>query len=665
VANDGDILLRLALKGIDPAEAEQLAGMTEDQLGGAMAGVYESLRILHAKAKAAQTDEEAQAIADQIKEVQKYGRAAEAVAKDSETNWARVAASMRDGIIVGEALFSSIEGGYEKFKHLAEEVIHVSEVYGSLKGSIEGMRLATNGQVADIDLITTRNRAMMKDLTLTDEQFADVSKAAMEYAHALGVPVKEALDGMIDGLATGRVKTLQHAGVMVDAKQAQLDFAASIGTVVGNLTDAQKLYAVQQESLRKIAERAKEAGAEEDSTATRMEKGIVSVTNAWDKLLASFGNSHALDYAAQALEGLRVIAFGLEGELEAILAMSPKTAANVAYLAGAKEFHRGSDPAQDAADEAFWKKVEMGRVQKKKPKGGGTGHTISGGEQTGFDDLMRSIEGSSSPRELSDDDKMLMDQVEKRAEEKQRKELISLSGGAASSGNAEAENRKHIQAFIKPGEDILKQSHLDKHGLMARMMFGDPGTDADPSMDFYDKVEKAGRVSTEMMADVSASAEQALAATGAVLESMIAGASSDSVQQATKKDLLALGTQWQVKALGFAAEAAGAMVFGDAPQATEALIAAAEFEAAALAAGVASRSIGSGGGSSSPVSRNAASNFGASPSGPGAGNRPALPPVNIILWPGTQADGGRIISQMQEAWSRQSGYTLPPSMVRP
>lgn len=686
MADAEDLLIKLSFRGEDPAEIEALAQKSGDELRDAMAAQYGKLKAAYVGYKQAETDEARKFIAEQIKLEEDKGKTIERILKATESaqkeHYSVLLANIAHMKEAAEGMhmaFEAISGAFERFKGFAEDSIRMTQIYDSLKGSIEGMRDATHGAVTDVDLITTRNRAMLKELVLTDEQFANVSKVAMTYAHALGVPVKEALDSVTDGLATGRVKMLQHAGVMVDAKAAQEAFAKSIGTTSEYLDEAQKKYAVQEEALKKIAEKAKEAGEETENMATHLESGFTAATNSWNELLVAFGRSKVINDVLTTAAELTREWVKLLTQLDNYLhptdsEISKRFGANGQALVGMmheKGFTRGDTNEQQAADDFLSKLSEDMKTYRDM-------HTVHKGPKA---------KSTAAADAKAKKDREFLDQI-----------LFGTSGGAAgmhhfsggdegldtlmtgaTSGDSAAWEKqqedarkqleKMIAGLVATGESRLRANGIAKGGLMARVMFGDPiDANGDPSEDFANKVRSTSDIALQMMGDLNQAAKEMSQAAGASIEAMIGGASAASLHKMVHDQLLALGTKYQVRALEFAAEGAGFLVFGDAPQAAAAFAAAGLWEGAAIAAGVGARAIGTGQSASSsrastsspPINRGSglpSSSSGGSNSGNG-GSQTII--VNQTVLPGGEAEAGLRVRQALQADYSKTGLRAYP-----
>jgi len=296
MATEDQILLKLVIKGSDPSEIEQLARSTQGELNAKIKAYLDQLTQFHQQANAAQTadavvaaQQQIDAVEKQIDTVSKVQRANEIAANRSENAWKSTLRVMESIAVTWEFTQSLIEGGIAKFGELGESIARVTEVHESLKGSIDSMREASAGEISDMDLILTKNRAMEKDLELSDAQFAAVTAGAHNYAKALGVDTKEALDKFIDGLAQGNLKALKHVGIMVDADTAYKEYAKSIGVAADQLSDHGKKIAIVQEALRLNDKKLAESSDAVINFGHTWKQTAAMLTNLWTEILESLG----------------------------------------------------------------------------------------------------------------------------------------------------------------------------------------------------------------------------------------------------------------------------------------------------------------------------------------------------------------------------------------
>ncbi len=291
------VLLKMIIRGMDPAEVRRLADQTYGQLKTEAARHLDELSRLHTEASQKQTEEKKKQIDAEIKAEQKalgavtqLMRQQEIEANKAHNAWRRTMEDLENITTVARGVFDIVQGGWGRFKQLADEVSKTMNVYGSLKGSIEEMREASNGEISDMDLILTKNKAMQKELALTDAQFGMVAASADAFADSLGTDTKGALDSIIDGLATGRTKMLESAGVIIDTDKAYVAYSEKIGVAVNRLTDHEKKLAVVEASLKSMDKKLAESGGEIANFASSWDKSLAQISNLTDKVFLFIGD---------------------------------------------------------------------------------------------------------------------------------------------------------------------------------------------------------------------------------------------------------------------------------------------------------------------------------------------------------------------------------------
>lgn len=310
-----DVVLRLILKGQEPGEAARMIGLStraiEAELNASIARQSEAFR----RAAEAQTAEARKQAKAEIKEHQDKTKAIVQAIKEVErtqtASWRTTLNDLKNVTVVAAGAWSVISGGAGRLKALGDSIATTTNIYGSLKGSIDSMREASKGQIADIDLITTKNRAAQKELQLTDEQFGLVAASADSFADALGTSTKEALDGLIDGLATGRLKSLAMAGVMVNQKQVLQEYADELHKPVEALSEMEERTAKLQAALRAMDKKLAESGGSVASFADEWEQANAKITNLGDEMKLGLGA--ALVWVVDKFDALTntVLEFGL------------------------------------------------------------------------------------------------------------------------------------------------------------------------------------------------------------------------------------------------------------------------------------------------------------------------------------------------------------------
>jgi len=276
ITGEDNIVLKLGIKGVDPAEARAIAMQGAAGLESAFQESLQRQSQLY-KVQAETMDANAKAYAaKELSQAQSQATALQSLLKQAYTQQERDAkehaahmaevkehsgvvgglTSIGEGIeshqaaILGAASigFIAVEAVHALFE-LGESIAHVSAVTEGFTGNIAELREVTNGEISDMDLMTASNAAVAKNLSLTSEQFGIISNSALHFAAITGGSVKESLDDMINGLATGRSRALSMSGVVLDQEKIFADYAESIGHAGATLDQHAKSVALSKAAM--------------------------------------------------------------------------------------------------------------------------------------------------------------------------------------------------------------------------------------------------------------------------------------------------------------------------------------------------------------------------------------------------------------------------------
>lgn len=668
---DNQVLLRLVIKGMDPAEVQALADETYGQLKtdaaqhiDALTAAYKAASDAQARIAKDSADTRAQADSDAADEkidaetkaldaVTKLMRQQEIEANKARGAWHGIMEDLENITTVARGAFDVMAGGFDRLKELGESIATTTNIYGALKGSIDEMRESTEGEVADIDLIEAKNRGFQESLHLTDQQYGAVAAAAHDFAKVLGVDTKEALDKLVTGLATGRVRTLEMVGVTVNADDANKAYAESIGKTVDALTDHDKKNAILQESLRAIDRKVVETGGTYKTFAQDYEQTMATIKNVTSDALVSMGHLVVsfMEHWERIPDNFRIIIAkikdlfpGQSGNADAAMAdaIADQSARELASVNAAKAAAdaakaRLADPTGAAYKDATTdfgtnavsgpkKKDDHGKLFDDTINKFGKSQGSAYGAQNPDDDL-ESKAGLAS--QAGDNGTQTLDEYTKAldaANDAAEKNFVTLEKGkgvtvdlaaaygkmAASLGlTADAldhdekmqalQNEAMVQAdklaveAKKKADERRKEikATKDKAGFMGVFLWGTDGPDQTyKEMDAFQQklVDTMGGVSSTLTGE----AEKMSGAIGKSLGASISGAAGAKValQQQAHDALVALSEQAAGKAVWEGAEALASLAVGNFPGAALHGAAAAAYGAVAVAAGVGARAVG-------------------------------------------------------------------------
>ncbi len=136
-------------------------------------------------------------------------------AKKSSDSFDKLAGSFTVAAAKAQFWFEIVSKAVTALKDFAEWSDRVGDIYGNLQGDITEAANATKGLVANMDLAIARNKLQASGLQVSAKDFANVSKAATIYAEKVGIDVNQALDQMVDGLASRSPDAMIKFGVAV------------------------------------------------------------------------------------------------------------------------------------------------------------------------------------------------------------------------------------------------------------------------------------------------------------------------------------------------------------------------------------------------------------------------------------------------------------------
>lgn len=743
-ASDDDLLLQLLIKGLQPGAAEAIANDAGNKFSSAMQAVNAKLLSLHEtqgrlllssdinrvqkqineeqkKGRIIQglIDEQAKAYEranaaaqksadEQLKAYEKLQKAAEKEASREQNPFAGIMGSLqgvKNVLHISEMIASSVEAGVAKFFELSEAIIRTTQVYGSLKGSIEDAQRATGDEVSKMDLIIAKNKASQLEMNLTDRQFAIIAESAKAFADAVGTDTADALNQLITGVGTAREKTLKLMGVFVDSKQVYEDLAKSRGVTIDQLTEEEKRTAFQSEALILLNQKNLEAVKGHETFANALERTGTAMKDLKTDTLATVGGSTAageawttwtkgMSYSAEAITtvatgGLAQLywyqkrvkegadedaeafdamtrdAHKLAKELNAVNKERRDLADYLAPLAGQGGEMEASDPfssgmARYDASRATAAPARTSKVPKPKGAGGSGPSTIIAVD---YQQMMKDRAEAMYQAAWKG-----IDEVDKtrKADEAMLK-LLGL-GSAEEEEKVAKELEDDINAMIgkmrfAKAEHRLSGAGVDKGGIMATLMFGPAGAEG-----WTEAVLATSQSTIEIMGTVAAAGMEMAAAVGASLADLAAGDDTSFAKRSRDilKNLSAVAYTQAVfeTAMGLAALATGNPIAGG--NAASHFVAAAAFAGVGTAAGLSARMIPSGSsasaGSGAAVQRGsgAQTSFGGASSAPGA--RPdeskTIIQPQFFVWPGGEAEAGREFVKYVEAYQRSSGRRL-------
>lgn len=176
--------------------------------------------------------------------------------------------------------------GIAKLALDAEKAKDVEAAFANLAASqgqdstkmLKQIKELSAGTVSELELMQQANSALL--LGLPVDRFGDMLKIARSSAKATGESMDFMLKSIVTGLGRGSKLMLDNLGILFKAEDANNEYAASLGKLAKDLTEAERKQAFINKALAVGMKNAKAAGM----TGT-------SLKDVWEKLTANFANA--------------------------------------------------------------------------------------------------------------------------------------------------------------------------------------------------------------------------------------------------------------------------------------------------------------------------------------------------------------------------------------
>lgn len=206
---------------------------------------------------------------------------------------------------------STLQGVEDSFNRLA---ISAGTTGDALRGSLsEGVK----STVSEMTLMQSTMRLMSSGMKLSTDDARIMGEAARAMGKATGTDAANGLSTLSSALLTGRTRSLAMAGIVVDLKKAQEDFARSIGTTASELNAEGVLEAKRIAILAATQAYVERMGVSELTFKERLQQAQVAMDEWSVSLAKSVASSPHVLAAYDAIEAGIKKAFG--GDSQALL----------------------------------------------------------------------------------------------------------------------------------------------------------------------------------------------------------------------------------------------------------------------------------------------------------------------------------------------------------
>lgn len=154
-----------------------------------------------------------------------------------ETQFGRIGANL--GQALGLGFGAMVVGKLAHLAQLGDELGDLQQAYKNLGGSVGGINDATNataGMISQVDLLRAANQGLIKGIPDFNANFSTIAQVATQVAEATGGTATEAINSLVNAIATGSPKALAKFGIFVEK-------GADVTEVYRQVNEQAKTYA--------------------------------------------------------------------------------------------------------------------------------------------------------------------------------------------------------------------------------------------------------------------------------------------------------------------------------------------------------------------------------------------------------------------------------------
>lgn len=203
------------------------------------------------------------------------------------------------GLVVG--VFTAIAGAALALGNRGADVNDAAASLDHFAGSarnandiMEALRAGTLHTIEDFDLAKESTKLLSANVRLTAEDFGTLGAAAFVLQNRGLGSTKEMLGLVSEALVTGRTRSLSMALGVIEAGNAEEDYARKIGTSKDLLSEAGKAEAHRIEIMNMLRAAVKDAGAQERDFGEQLEFAKTAAMNLLDQTASMVANSPVL-----------------------------------------------------------------------------------------------------------------------------------------------------------------------------------------------------------------------------------------------------------------------------------------------------------------------------------------------------------------------------------
>jgi hypothetical protein len=175
------------------------------------------------------------------------------------------------------------------FSELTDSFDRLTASVGLVSTTLLGkLQKATEGTVSNLDLVRATNDALIGTTGELGKQLGQAlptfMRAARVEADATGKSFGEIFNAFIESARKGQTRGLEQAGIILNVKEAEEQYATSIGKTVAQLTEEDKRLAILQGTLAAANSAIALSGDAQESNADKIDRMNATITNTLDTL---------------------------------------------------------------------------------------------------------------------------------------------------------------------------------------------------------------------------------------------------------------------------------------------------------------------------------------------------------------------------------------------
>jgi hypothetical protein len=167
-------------------------------------------------------------------------------------------------------------GKVEALRHGFEKL---SQAGNFATDTLKQLRIATNGTMSDMDLLTQANNAMVLGVAAGTEEMAKMFDGAQRLGRALGRDTQSSIESLVTGIGRQSRLMLDNIGIIVKADEAYKDFAKELGVSVDQLSNLDKKAAFSAATIKSLNDEVAKLGKEVLTNQDKIDKMGVSIAN--------------------------------------------------------------------------------------------------------------------------------------------------------------------------------------------------------------------------------------------------------------------------------------------------------------------------------------------------------------------------------------------------